>query len=279
VVAAAPDVIVVVDAAWDTALGKITWLYNHSAFCGMDALKEARLVQIPFSATSLSPRNGAAALDLAAASLHVRLGTATPTGESGVGSFNPGYLRTQTSGLRCGLDKPWTTTTTAAAPQVETGTATKQTKITGKVTVKIVGATSAYVETALRKSLATKFSVDPSAVAVTATESRRLSEGTRRLAGTWVIDYAITAPEARKASMETALSNLKANPGSLKTEIAKELANAGAGAAVANSLEVTSITGATVTTPTEVASEACGLHSVVVWLCLALACTHKAHIY
>jgi iron complex transport system substrate-binding protein len=106
VIAAAPDVIIVVDAAWDTALGKLTWLYNHSAFCEMDVLKAARLVQIPFSATSLSPRNGAAARDLAIAAIRVRTGTSTPSRESGVSSFNPGYLATKTAGLRCSLDMP-----------------------------------------------------------------------------------------------------------------------------------------------------------------------------
>ena len=57
----------------------------------MDALKGARFVQIPFSASTLGPRNAPAAVDLAMAALHVRTGslTAPPscnhTSKAGVG--------------------------------------------------------------------------------------------------------------------------------------------------------------------------------------------------
>jgi len=101
VVAANPDVLVVVDADWDKALDKITWLYNHTDFCDMDILKGGRMVQIPFSASTLSPRNGPAALDLTIASLHVRKGTLTAVRKSGVSSFNPKTLREHTKGLKC----------------------------------------------------------------------------------------------------------------------------------------------------------------------------------
>jgi len=101
VIKSSPDVLVVVDADWDKALDKITWLYNHTDFCDMDALKGGRMVQIPFSATTLSPRNGPAALDLAIAALHVRLGALTAVRESGVSSFNPNTLREHTKGLKC----------------------------------------------------------------------------------------------------------------------------------------------------------------------------------
>jgi hypothetical protein len=103
VIKAAPDVMIVVDAAWDTALDKVTWLYNHTDFCGMEALKGGKMIQIPFSATTLSPRNGPAALDLTIASLHVRLGALTATRKSGVGSFEPKMLREHTKGLKCSL--------------------------------------------------------------------------------------------------------------------------------------------------------------------------------
>jgi len=104
-VAAAPDVIVVVDASWDTALSKITWMYNHTDFCKMDALQGARFVQIPFSASTLGPRNGPASLDLAIASLHVRLGTTTEVRESGVKSFKRKEFESHIAGLKCVLDK------------------------------------------------------------------------------------------------------------------------------------------------------------------------------
>lgn len=105
VINAAPDVMVVVDASWDTALGKLTWLYNQSDLCGMDALKGAHFVQIPFSASTLSPRNGPAALDLAIASLHVRTGSLTAVRESGVSSFNPQQFRAHIEKLQCTLEK------------------------------------------------------------------------------------------------------------------------------------------------------------------------------
>jgi len=103
IVAAAPDVIITVDAAWDTALKKINWLYNDTDFCQMDALRGARFVSIPFSASTLSPRNGPAAHDLALAALHVRLGTLTASRQSGVSSFNPHTLQLQTKNSKCPL--------------------------------------------------------------------------------------------------------------------------------------------------------------------------------
>lgn len=128
--AAAPDVIVVAHAAWDLAATKIRWLYNDPAFCGMEVLTKARLVSIPFSATTLSPRNGPAALDLARAALHVRDGSDTSGMQSGVCFFSPSDLETHTAPLRCPVDPQlvaysggvdgmcnteWPPTTTAAA--------------------------------------------------------------------------------------------------------------------------------------------------------------------
>jgi hypothetical protein len=101
VVAAAPDVIVVVDAAWDTALSKLTKLYDNDNFCDMDAVKGARLVRIPFSATEPGPRNGPAALDLAIAAVHVRTGAMAAVRESGVSTFEPHTIEVNTQGLRC----------------------------------------------------------------------------------------------------------------------------------------------------------------------------------
>jgi len=103
IVAADPDVIVVVDAAWDSAAEKIQWLYNDAEFCQLDVLKAARFVSIPFSATTLSPRNGPAAYDLAIAAIHVRTGITTPAQESGVGSFNPYYLQKESECGKCPL--------------------------------------------------------------------------------------------------------------------------------------------------------------------------------
>jgi len=101
VIAADPDILVVVDAAWDTADAKIEFMYSHADFCNLEALKKARFVKIPFSATTLSPRNGPAALDLAVASLHVRAGTDFSTHKSGVTSFTAANLATLTAGSLC----------------------------------------------------------------------------------------------------------------------------------------------------------------------------------
>jgi len=136
---AKPDVIVVVDAAWDTAIDKIRYLYDDAAFCQMEVLRAARFISIPFSATTLSPRNGPAALDLAVAALHVRTGSHTATQKSGVGSFSPYFLQAETACRKCPLSMSYvvyddttdsaqnhkmcttvtTTTTVTTAPNLE----------------------------------------------------------------------------------------------------------------------------------------------------------------
>jgi iron complex transport system substrate-binding protein len=103
IAAANPDVIVVVDASWDTAIEKIRYLYNDAPFCQMEVLRAARFVSIPFSATTLSPRNAPAAVDLATAALHVRTGSITSTRESGVTSFSPYFLQSETACSLCPL--------------------------------------------------------------------------------------------------------------------------------------------------------------------------------
>jgi len=104
VVAANPDVMIIVDASWDTALSKLEYLYNHSSFCDLDVMKGARHIHIPFSATTLSPRSGPACKDLAIAALHVRTGATTPVGESGVSSFDAQVFKQTTKNLKCTLE-------------------------------------------------------------------------------------------------------------------------------------------------------------------------------
>ena len=87
VMAANPDVIIVVEFAWDSALGKIEWLHNHSDLCTARAVKRADYIKIPYSASTLGPRNGAAALDMAAAVIHVITGDASMNFQSGETSF------------------------------------------------------------------------------------------------------------------------------------------------------------------------------------------------
>ena len=87
IIAADPDVMVVVDAAWDPALAKIDFMHNHTEFCGARFVQKADYILIPFSASTLGPRNGAAALDMASAAIHVITGEATMNFQSGVDFF------------------------------------------------------------------------------------------------------------------------------------------------------------------------------------------------
>jgi iron complex transport system substrate-binding protein len=104
-----PDVIILVDWKRDPALEtKITWLHGDKQFCEMDALKAARYITVPFSASGAGPRNGAAALDLATAALHVKQGLKISTRKSGISSFTPAileaHLKTKT-GMVCSMKK------------------------------------------------------------------------------------------------------------------------------------------------------------------------------
>lgn len=99
-----PDVMVVVDAAWDTAISKIDFLHNHTEFCTTDFVQFADYITIPFSASTLGPRNGVAALDMVSAALHVTTGSMTLNFKSGVKFLDPEELETQTAGLLCPFD-------------------------------------------------------------------------------------------------------------------------------------------------------------------------------
>ena len=75
IIDADPDVFVIVDASWDSAVGKLDYLHNHSDYCNLRAVQEAEYIKIQFSASTLGPRNGAAALDIVSAALHVITGS------------------------------------------------------------------------------------------------------------------------------------------------------------------------------------------------------------
>ena len=89
VIAANPDVLIIIEASWDSALNKIDYMHNSSDFCGARFVKRADYIKIPFSASALGPRNGAAALDLVSAAIHVTTGATTMNFESGVEFFDP----------------------------------------------------------------------------------------------------------------------------------------------------------------------------------------------
>ena len=104
ILAAKPEVMVVVDASWDSALSKVDYLHNHSKFCGAEFVQRADYITIPFSASTLGPRNGVAALDMVTASLHVMTGSPKIDFKSGVKFFDPVELVKQTAELRCPID-------------------------------------------------------------------------------------------------------------------------------------------------------------------------------
>ena len=78
-------------------------MHNHSDFCGARFVKQADYISIPFSASSLGPRNGAAALDMASAAVHVTTGDKTVDFQSGVTFFDPNLLANHTASLKCPL--------------------------------------------------------------------------------------------------------------------------------------------------------------------------------
>ncbi len=61
-----PDVLVLVDAAWNTAEAKIERLESNPATAEMTAVREGRYLTIPFPATEAGVRNVDAVVDLAA---------------------------------------------------------------------------------------------------------------------------------------------------------------------------------------------------------------------
>lgn len=65
VVAREPDVIVLVDSAWNTAEHKIGVLEGNPATSALDAVRKGRYLVVPFAATEAGVRNVAAAADLA----------------------------------------------------------------------------------------------------------------------------------------------------------------------------------------------------------------------
>ena len=65
VVDADPDVIVLVDATWNTADSKIELLESNPATKNLDAVKNSRYLVVPFAAAEAGVRTAPAAADLA----------------------------------------------------------------------------------------------------------------------------------------------------------------------------------------------------------------------
>jgi iron complex transport system substrate-binding protein len=66
VIDANPDVIVLVDASWNTVAHKIQVLESHPATANLDAVKHHRYLTVPFAASEAGVRTVSAATDLAA---------------------------------------------------------------------------------------------------------------------------------------------------------------------------------------------------------------------
>ena len=101
IIDADPDVFVIVDASWDTALSKIDYLHNHSDYCNLRAVQEAEYIKIQFSASTLGPRNGVAAIDMVSAAMHLHTGDAVLNFQSGVDFFEDEFLKDHTANLKC----------------------------------------------------------------------------------------------------------------------------------------------------------------------------------
>ena len=101
IIDAEPDVFVIVDASWDSAEGKIDYLHNHTDYCNLKAVQNADYIKIQFSASTLGPRNGVAALDMVSAAMHVLTGDQTLNFQSGVDFFEEEMLKSRTENLKC----------------------------------------------------------------------------------------------------------------------------------------------------------------------------------
>jgi len=79
VVAADPDVLVLVDSAWNSAQKKQDFLAAHPAASQLTAVREQRYVVVPFAATEAGVRNAQAAADVADAARALDAGTDATT--------------------------------------------------------------------------------------------------------------------------------------------------------------------------------------------------------
>ncbi|MBO0900778.1 putative F420-0 ABC transporter substrate-binding protein [Cellulomonas sp. zg-ZUI22] len=81
VVAADPDVLVLVDSAWNSAQKKRDFLAAHPAASQLTAVREQRYVVVPFAASEAGVRNAQAASDIADAVRALDAGTPAATSE------------------------------------------------------------------------------------------------------------------------------------------------------------------------------------------------------
>jgi len=103
IIKAEPDVMIVVEAGFDPALDKIAFMHNNADFCNANYVKNADYIKFPFSASTVGPRVGAAALDMVGAALKVTTGNTPMNFNSGIDFFDPQVLVDHTKDLLCPL--------------------------------------------------------------------------------------------------------------------------------------------------------------------------------
>ena len=90
----------------------------------------------------------------------------------------------------------------------------------GSYTISALGVNKVTMEEVARQSMATQFNLSPDHVQVTVTETRRLSEDVRRLAGVFAITFEITVPAAEAAAVTAKVEAARADQETFKTEFA-----------------------------------------------------------
>jgi hypothetical protein len=124
----------------------------------------------------------------------------------------------------------------------------------------MTGVTKTQMETSMHKTLAKQFNVPTTSVSgVSATESRRLMETFRRLAGNWVVSYAIEVPATQASAITSKIATLAAAPDTLKAEMKTQLAAAGVAQSAIDTLAISSFAGAKAASPVETSGAFSGL--------------------
>jgi len=103
------------------------------------------------------------------------------------------------------------------------------------------GVNKTQMETATKATLAEHFGVKASAVTVTATESRRLSQA-RNLEGSWSIDYSFTVPTSEAAAVETKVKATKTDTNAMNTVFKTQLVKAGVSKAKVDKMKIAGFT-------------------------------------
>jgi len=124
--------------------------------------------------------------------------------------------------------------------------------VSGTISFTLNVANKTLVEEAAGASVASHFGVPANTVKTTATESRRLNAGDRRLAGTWSVAYEFTAATtpaltAKVAAVATTPDTFKA---AFTTKFKAQLTVAGVSADVLSALVVSAVTSVSKVTPT-----------------------------